>query len=78
MAFYKTTYTLTVLSDREIIGWPIETAIYEVTHGEIMGNWDVETEEISGQEMVREVREQGSDPAFFGLREDGTLEWEEK
>ncbi|DAC71759.1 MAG TPA: hypothetical protein DSN98_08700 [Thermoplasmata archaeon] len=71
--FYRTIYTLEVLSER-----PIEDLVslddlhYMITWGDCSGMTHTEgSEEIDGATAAKLLIKQGSDPEFFMLDEDG-------
>lgn len=71
--FYKTTYTITVISEGQLPeGLELSGIEYEITEGDSSGSFE-ETEciELSGLEAATELIAQGSDPEFFRLDEDG-------
>ncbi len=72
--FYKTTFTVTVLSEDEPISEDL--SLEEIERGFTSGDWSGQvtsegSEELSAQEAAYELMEQGSDPSFFRLTEDG-------
>jgi hypothetical protein len=71
--FYRTRIVVEVLSDYQLPdGTDLESIHYEITQGGCSGVSAVESErEIDGREAVRALIQQGSEPAFFGLDEDG-------
>jgi hypothetical protein len=77
--FYKTIFTVEVLSEREPVS--DDLSLEEIEKGFIDGNWSgkvtCESEEISAQEAAYELMEHGSEPEFFGLTEDGEDESDE-
>ena len=71
--FYKTIITLEVLSEEPIPAWmEAEDIVRESSDGSFsmatVGNNEVE---LDGKQMVGELNEQGSDPEFFNLTDDG-------
>ena len=71
--FYKTTITVTVLSEEPI---PPDASLrdiaYNFTEGDDSGDWEItNTEFLNGKEAAAALIAQGSDPGFFGLTEDG-------
>jgi hypothetical protein len=71
--FWKTVYTVEVLSEDT----PLEThdlaeLAYAIVEGDCSGQVEItETLEVDGKTMARLLEAQASDPAFFGLDEDG-------
>jgi hypothetical protein len=71
--FYKTTYTLVILSEQPINEMAsLEDLQYEITDGEFSGITHREKEEIvDGKTMAKLLEGQGSDPEFFRLDAEG-------
>ena len=71
--FYKTTFKIEVLSEDEFPPWmSLEQIAYEITSGGCSGFYDrVESKELSSKECAEELMNQGSDPEFFGIDENG-------
>lgn len=72
--FFKTTFTVEVLSEEEPVS--DDLSLEEIERGFTSGDWSGRvtcegSEELSAQEAVYELTEQGSDPSFFRLTEDG-------
>jgi hypothetical protein len=71
--YFKTTFKVEVLSE----GGPassmtLEEVLYEITHGEFSGDFEVvSVKELTARQAARELINQGSDPAFFNLDENG-------
>ena len=66
---YKTTITLTVLSEDPIID-PTDIA-EEAGTGSYSMDSSAESVKVDGPKMAKLLLGQGSDPEFFGLDEDG-------
>jgi hypothetical protein len=71
--FYKTTYTLVILSEQPINEMAsLEDLQYEITDGEFSGITHRDKEEIvDGKAMADLLKGQGSDPEFFRLDAEG-------
>jgi len=71
--FYETKVVVTVLSETPLTGdYNLEQLHYAITDGECSGQIVQEsTKELNGREAAEALAEQGSDPSFFGLTEDG-------
>lgn len=68
--FFKTTITITVLSEDEPISpdSSLDDVIYEITEGNCSGDYEVsDVQELSPEETAKALIEQGSDPSFFEL-----------
>jgi hypothetical protein len=81
--FYKTTYTIVVLSEEPIPGdIDLKGLDYGTDEGEYVGgNLESKQEEVSASEMARLLVEFGSEPAFFRLYDEDieeVLEWDGK
>ena len=65
--FYKTTYTIEVLTtDENLAHLNLEDIAYQCTHGECSG--EVKDEflvELSRENMLEALEEQGTDPSFL-------------
>lgn len=72
--FFKNIVTLVVLSeDEDIQGAELGTIAYEIVNGDWSGgDVKIESTQVDGAEMARLLQEQGSDPEFFRLNEDGS------
>jgi len=45
---------------------------YDMTDGDVSGFWrELEQQELTGEAAVKAVYAQGSDPAFFGMDDEG-------
>lgn len=75
--FYRVVFQCEVLIDSEDVfndvpNWDLSSIDYEITQGSCSGNFCIiESKEVSGSEMVKLLQNQGSDPGFFSLYEDG-------
>ena len=64
--YFRTLYTLEVLSDREISNLDMEQIAYEIRDGDCSGAFKfVEQKEVSADEMAKLLFAQGSDPDFL-------------
>lgn len=72
MAFYKTTITVTILSDGPYEAPDgLNDVDYDITDGDCSGDWKVlSTEELTKEEMIEACNAMGTDPAFFSIEED--------
>lgn len=70
--FYKTTVTVTVLSEDQPVKFDdLQELHYEITNGSCVGSYDEASVEITAQEAVTGLNELGSEPGFFQLDENG-------
>lgn len=70
--FYRTVFEVEVLSEHPFEPEDLETIAYEITYGGCSGMVDRTCDiEVDAEEMVRLLRNQGSDPDFFMLTDDG-------
>ena len=71
--FYRTVIQVEILSEEPYSGNDLETIQYDITDGHCSGKIiDIErNQEKTGQEMAGLSKEQGSDPEFFQLDENG-------
>ena len=70
--FYKTIVQIEVLSTEEIGDVTLNDIVYMITDGHCSGHWEIaSTEEITAPTMAQLLINQGSDPEFLGLDEDG-------
>lgn len=74
--FYRTTYTVSVLSEGPIPGdADFEGVLRECSEGEFVASIDISAVAIlTGKEMADALSKAGSTPDFFRLADDGTLE----
>jgi len=71
--FHKTVLTVTVLSE-EPISPDIDLAdvAHEIIEGDWSGDWGItEAQEVDAKTIAKLLREQGSDPEFFGINDEG-------
>lgn len=70
--FYRTTVTVTFLSDRPTDDIPLSVLINDADYGDMVrGDGDRTSEKIDSKAMADALIEADSDPSFFGLDEDG-------
>ena len=72
--YWKTTIVVEVLSEDEPVSdeRELESIGREIINGDWSGHCEIkERKELSGKEAADALREQGSDPSFFNLDEDG-------
>jgi hypothetical protein len=71
--FYRTVFRIEVLSEGPLPeDISLEDVAYEIMDGDYSGNIKrVSEDEVDGPTMARLLREQGSDPEFFRLTDDG-------
>lgn len=71
--YYKTVIQMEVLSEEPIGDADMQTILHQTTDGDWSGKNTtiVQDEALSGKQMADALREQGSDPEFFQLDEDG-------
>lgn len=78
--YVQATVTVTVLlvqdteDDDEGVGFDFEDLAdlhEQITSGDCSGKWETDVEELTGAQMADALIEQGSDPEFLGLTEDG-------
>ena len=78
MKFYKTTITLEVLSEdkpAEPEGFQdLARIVRECLTGDYSGKITSDVKQLSLPQCAEELIEQGSDPGFFGLNEDGDVQ----
>ncbi|MAH32736.1 MAG: hypothetical protein CMG78_12145 [Marinobacter sp.] len=70
---HRTVIEVEVLSEQPIPDTDsLEFIAREIIHGDWSGKWGVTGEhELSGTEAVEAIQNQGSDPQFFGIDENG-------
>lgn len=77
--FYKTKITVTVISEEPLPVLSLEELVYEVRDGNSSSQTEQhEPEVLDGKQAVAELVEQGSDPCFFRLDDDGNDDEDEK
>ena len=71
--FYKSTITVTVLSEEPISpDASLADIAYNFTEGDNSGEWELtNVEELDGKQAAAALIAQGSDPEFFQLTETG-------
>jgi len=71
--FYKTTVTVTILSEEPISrGVELNDIAHQITLGDWSGEVDVGSpREVTARQVAALLKEQGSDPGFFTLDSDG-------
>lgn len=70
--FYKTIVQIEVLSTEEIGDVTLDDIVYMITEGHCSGQWQIASiEEVIAPVMAQLLMNQGSDPEFFGLDQDG-------
>jgi hypothetical protein len=71
--FYRTVFQYEVLSEEPITdSLSLEQINYECTEGDWSGHFlDTHSEELNGKAMADKLAEQGCDPEFFQLTENG-------
>ena len=71
--FYKTTYHVEMLTDRPLReALDLDAINYMITEGEASGVvTDMGTVTLTGRQAAKALIDQGSDPSFFNLDEDG-------
>jgi hypothetical protein len=70
--FYRTVFTVEVLSEEEPETVDLETLAYQIGDGGWSGVVEKgESEKLDGLQTARALEEQGSDPCFFRLDENG-------
>ena len=72
MGFYRTVIQVEVLSHDPLPECGLEHIAYLIDEGDCSGTVQtISEEEVDGPTMVRLLQEQGSEPMFLGLTEDG-------
>ena len=70
--FYKTIIEVTVLSDSPLQPMSLGELSYETMEGDLSATLDTKKEIVlNGKEAADALKEQGSDPEFFQIDEDG-------
>jgi hypothetical protein len=70
--FYRTVFTVEVLSEEEPEAVSLEALAYQISDGEWSGVVEKgNSKKVNGKTMARLLEHQGSDPGFFRLDEDG-------
>jgi hypothetical protein len=65
---YKHTITIEVLADTESLDHAsLEDLNYQMTFGDFMGRWKVDsTKSLTKEEVIEESYDMGGEPGFFG------------
>jgi hypothetical protein len=74
MSFKRTVIQVEVLhtDDINIPQFSMSEVLYQIDEGECSGEIKViSSDEITGKQMAKYAKAQGSDPDFFGIDEDG-------
>ncbi len=67
----KTIIQVTVLSEEEYDPISLVGVAYDIGEGDHSGEWHVtQSTRLTGQQMAKELQEQGSDPEFFQIDEE--------
>ena len=71
--YYKSEIKITILSQEKLGDMTLREIDYAITYGECSGHLltTLDNEEVDSATMAILLQEQGSDPAFFGLDEEG-------
>lgn len=70
--FYRTTITVTILSEEPYQYDNLLMVHNDITNGDCSGVHDItNSEELTAKQAVKALQKQASDPEFFGLTEDG-------
>jgi hypothetical protein len=70
--FYRTVIEVEVLSEEPYDPQTLGGIAHDIMNGDCSGQWEVkENMEVDGPTMAKMLQEQGSDPEFFQLTEDG-------
>ena len=70
--FYRTLIIVEVLSDEPYEAGCLDTIAYDITEGDVSGNWEVaSSDEVDRRKFVSLVKAQHCDPGFFGLDDEG-------
>jgi len=68
---HKTTIQVVVLSGQSYTLDDLYQLHFDITDGDCSGDFEVvDTEELTGQRAIDAIEGQGSDPEFFGIKED--------
>ena len=72
--YYKNVFKLVVLSEEPIEDIDLSDINYEVTEGHwVLHTFVCDPKEVSPKQMVDLLNDAGSEPGFFQLNDDGTL-----
>ena len=69
--FHKTVVTVTVLSEEQLEFDDLAELGHMITNGDAVGDYEVESENLTGPEAAKLAGGLHSDPMFFWLTEDG-------
>jgi hypothetical protein len=70
--FYRTVITLEVLSEEPYNPDSLAQIAEDIMDGPCSGKWGITAQQtVDGPQMAKMLQEQGSDPDFFQLTEDG-------
>lgn len=70
--FYCTRFYIEVLSKEPYHPKNLRQIAYDITDGDCSGSWGQEEQtELTPKETIEALREQGSDPEFFMLDDEG-------
>ncbi len=71
--FYKKVLLVTILSESPYESNDLDTVAYDIVQGDCSGTVECTYQKtINGIEAAKELTNQGSEPSFFRLNEDGT------
>ena len=77
-SYVKTTVTLVLLSvDEDTKDMGLGDMVYAMTEGGFSGDYSIEVDYITREEMREELVKQGSDPSFLLEGEDDSPEYDE-
>ena len=70
--FHRTLIQVEVLSEEPYNPESLAEVANDIVQGDCSGKWDVKLQtEVTGRTMAKLLQDQGSDPEFFMLTEDG-------
>jgi len=70
--FYRTTITVTVLSEEPFDYDNLEGVHYAITEGECSGHYETtKSETLTAKQVAEALQAEGSDPEFFQLTDEG-------
>lgn len=71
--YYRTTVTVTVLSEEPFTTTPeLNELHYAITDGDCSGDISITKQEtLNGKQIAKALQDQGSDPGFFNLTDEG-------
>jgi len=72
---YRTIIQVEILSEEPYEPNSLDQIQYDIDEGDCSGsiNAKVSNEEVSGEDAVKLIESQGSDPEFFGMDSDGGI-----